>query len=84
MNPIVIDRWSDGNDEYFTVELGCCKCDVKAIKQPTKDYIYIMQCKNGKEVYDKDPDVGIRNIEFPEEADVILAVRKIIRDERRN
>ena len=84
MNPIVIDRWADGEDEYFIVELGCMKCDVKVIKKPIEDYIYVMQCENGKELYDNDPNIGIRNIEFSEEIDVIDAVRKITRAERRN
>ena len=84
MNPIVIDRWSDGENKCFTVELGCMKCDVKAVKQPIEDYIYVMQCENGKEVYENDSSIGIRNIKSSEETNVINAVRKIIRAERRN
>ena len=84
MTPIVIDRWSDGVDDYFIVEFGCMKCDVKVVKRPVADYVYVMDCENGKELYEDDPDVGIRNLEPHEYNDVVLAVRNIVDKERRN
>ena len=85
MNPKPVDRWTDceGN-EYFTVELGCVKCDVKITKQPVTDYIYVMQCENGMEVYEDDPSIGIRNLEPDEYSNVVLVVKNIIETERRN
>ncbi len=74
----IIDTWEDNGDKYCTVEVE--ENRFVEVKMPfdTPDYVYVMDCENGLEVYEKGSDKGIKNLSLEEYAKVTdLAYRKL-------
>ena len=66
----IIDTWEDNGDKYCTVEVEENKfVDVKKPYDST-DYVYVMDCQNGLEVYEKDSDKGVANLSLEQYAKV--------------
>ena len=66
----IVNSWNDNGDKYVTVEVAENKfVDVKKPFDST-DYVYVMDCANGLEVYEKDSDKGVANLSLEQYAKV--------------
>lgn len=77
MNIRILDRWDDGYDSYFTIGINKAECvDVKYMINI--DFMYVMECANGYEVYRIGDNTGngTRNITSREKEAIDWLIQK--------
>ena len=74
-NLLIKDEWEDFDGKYLTVEVAPKKyVDVKSPKE-NPDFIYVMDCSNGYEVYEEGSDGGVENL-TPNQYEEVLEIAK--------